>query len=158
MTMRATVVMLVTAVVLLLGLAGFAQPAAAEPAEPYRLAGCTTSGEQEFCFVQEGVTKVNQTPSGNTQVHQTAETCLTVTIIATGEVIEDDCVKSNRVVVLRAEDDDPQVWHSHETADFTVTSSEGTRYECTMSYTLSYANGEYRHEDDRYACTSPRAG
>jgi len=154
--MRVTVVMLVTAVVLLLGLAGFAQPAAAESAEPYRLAGCTTAEEQEVCFVQEGVRQANETPSGNTQVHQVAETCVTVTIIATGEVIEDGCVKSNRVVV-RAEEDDPQVWHSHEKEDFTVTSSEGTRYECTMSYTLSYAHGEYRHEDDRYACSPPRA-
>jgi hypothetical protein len=64
--MRTTVVMFATAGVVLLGLAGFAQPAAAAPAEPYRIAGCRPfSAEFEYCYESKGVFQENLTRPDN---------------------------------------------------------------------------------------------
>ena len=150
--MRATLVMLATAGVLLVGLSGFAQPAAAEPAEPYRAAGCTIFGGDEVCIKSHGVVQVNETPSGNTQYHEFGELCYTITDTATGEVVDEGCEKDNEVYI--AKDGQGQVFRKdeEEALDFT---SGGTRYECTFREYFTAANGAYRNYHIQVKCDPP---
>ena len=62
--MRTSVIMLASAVILVLGLGRFAQPAAADPVHD---SGCQPGGlHEEYCFEAHGVLKEKETRSGET--------------------------------------------------------------------------------------------
>jgi hypothetical protein len=151
--MRTRVGMLATAGVLLLSLAGFAQPAAATPATPYRVAGCNpATGGVEYCYESQGVTKYNETPSGDTQMHIVGESCYTYTGTVTGEVLANGCRKDN--FIFNETRGETQPGHHNETREFAYTHG-GVRYECTEYINATYANGEYRHEVRLHECSPP---
>ena len=144
-----------TAVVFLLGLMGFAQPAAAAPAEPYRITGCQPfSVELEYCYESTGVIQENVSHSGNPQYHVTEQTCYTVIANATGEVVYEGCFKDN--FVLHQANTDRQVYHSNEKHEWTfMNPATGTTHECTSRSIATYAQGRYRHSDIEFACNPP---
>lgn len=150
--MLARFVVLAAAVVFLLGLDGFTQPAAAEPAKPFRVGYCTVSGVLELCTEIHGVTRENETPSGNRQLHVVEKTCYTWTNIHTDEVVEQDCFRDNFVTIFS--NDGTQVYHTNQKDDYEIT-LDGTTYECTHRYNITYANGERRHYDDQLECNPP---
>jgi hypothetical protein len=152
--MGASVFTFGTAIVLL-GLTGLAQPAAAAPADPYRITGCQPfSAELEYCYESKGVVQENESRSGNPQVHVTEQTCYTLTAIATGEVVDEGCYKKN--FVLHQPITDRQVFHSNEKHEFTFTNSvTGTTHECTSRSNATYAHGRYRHSDIEFVCNPP---
>ena len=154
--MRTVFIVLATAVALLLGPIGLAQPMAAAPAEPFREAACTPVGsgdeEIEFCYETYGVTKENETPSGNTQYHVSEQFCSTIIVVATGEVLDETCNDLNLVEHVR--DGESQVDHTNQTIETTFMLG-GTRYECTTRFNVTFANGELRHENFRSECIPP---
>ena len=145
--MHRTNIVFLTAVILLLGVTTFAPPASAargNGADPYRISACLDiGGDLELCVTAKGVSKEHETPSGNTQRHQTRHSCYTITITTTGEVIEERCIKDN--FVLHQKDGEDHVYHGTVKQAFAFT-HQGTWYECMYSYNVTYANGEFRHE------------
>ena len=148
--MRATVVLIATAVVFLLGLAGFAQPAAAKRAEPFRSTGCSTSpGGFETCYDFHGVVKYHK--SGDLSLAISTH-CFTTTKTPPGEVVHDVCTRG-KTIIHELHGKDSGFGNSHSSGRSTVSfPGRDNPTECTYSYNNTYANGEYRHDVSHAEC------
>jgi hypothetical protein len=136
--------------------AGNRGKAQTSPAEPYRITDdCQSLPDNlEVCFEEHGVIKERETRSGDTVKHVFGAWCWTITDIATNEVVGEDCNQSN-TVVRKTQDGGEQYDHANQKGVVWFTSN-GTRYECTARYIVTFANGELRHEDQHFECNPPQ--
>jgi hypothetical protein len=151
--MRATSVKVAIAMVLLLGLAGVAQPAAAARAEPFHISGCAPYDEVlEICSEHRGVLK-EDARGVRDSLTAVGQFCYTITNTTTGEISQGGCSKYT-TVLRQTKDGGDQIYHANSNDAFAVT-LEGTRYECTQRNNFTYANGEYRNVGNQLECNPP---
>ena len=153
--MHAKVVASVVAAVAFGAGIGAPSPAAAAPAHPFTEGRCLTYGDEggptaEYCYETRGVVKQGETPSGNAQFHYVARTCYRIRI--EDQLVGEGCSKHNSL--LHERDGEERVYHANVkgTSRFEYL---GTTYACTARITVTYANGQVRHEDVRFDCTPP---
>jgi len=143
--------MLFSAIVLLLGVLSFAQPAAASPAAPYNVAECFDfGGGYEYCYEFKGVSQSNESASGNTKY--TFNGSFSVSYTLNGDVIYSSEGKTHYTFI--AKDGEPQVSHQRGSGSFSyVDFFTGEQVNCTYDYNVIYANGEVRHEVYNFTCS-----
>ena len=142
--MRTRILLFVSATLLLFGVMSFAQPVAAEPAEPYRTAGCVQFGSSTYCYEERGVVQTIESASGN--IKYTFNGTYFYTLIRNGVVIYESESKSH--YTFMAKDGEQQVSHSREGSSYTYAGET-----CTVSYNTVFANGEIRHQDFQRECS-----
>jgi hypothetical protein len=127
-------------------LAVAAAPAAAGPAVITSSEYCDTFSDYEFCSTWRSVSQFVVTPSDNLMWNYHSRSDYTVTYVPTGEVIQ---TGSNR-------------WHDHgltkKGESHVISSSSVGEFSfgnvtCSSRFTLHYANGEVRHENQEFNCS-----
>ena len=125
-------------------------PAAAARAQPFTdswdcVTGSFGGTTYEHCYEARGVVQETETPSGRVQYHYVAHYCARFSI--DGEVVSEDCGTHHGLLHLR--DGEEQVYHANGKSEFR-NEAWGT---CTDRWTITYTNGEARHDAYQLECT-----
>jgi len=148
----------VAAVLLLVGLSGFARPVAAAPAQPIDIAVCNPPFEllgdiYQTCFEEKGVVQFTELPSGGFKA--TTNTTLSRTTTVNGEVNQVD--RATLHITELVKNGKTQVYHyrSYFLDDILIDPATGEVVTCVTTYHYVESNGEVRVETDSFECTSP---